>query len=118
MRMLIPLKIDIMGRVKVTGELSILNSKWEEYKIISGGSNQRNSVSTAIANNDYNVLSYRAFDIVTDSKEIIDTYSELERLGFKTPYYEKCVLGSRNGRLLKIKNMVDSLYEYLEFFDH
>lgn len=115
---IIPNKIDIMGKVKVTGELSILNSKWNSYKELIDGSNQRNSVSTAIANNNYEVLSYRAFDIVSEQKNINDTYKELERLGFKTPYYELIKLGPVDKRLSQIKSTFNSMYEYLQLFDH
>lgn len=85
---LFPQKIPIKGRVAVTGELSIPNSKWLLYKEITGNSDQRASTRTALARSDIEYLSFNAFNItIENNKEEFDSYDKLEELGFKHPMF-------------------------------
>lgn len=85
-RSIFPQRIPIKGRVAITGELSIPNSKWELYKEITGNSDQRASVRTALARNDISYLTFMAFNItIENNKEEFDHYVKLEELGFKHP---------------------------------
>lgn len=86
----IPRKIPIMGRVYVKGETSIPNKLWESYKQLTGNSDQRSSVRTAIARGDFQFLSFLAFAIhaedgVPQELDDTDSYVTLTKLGFKTP---------------------------------
>lgn len=78
---------DCSGIVNITGELNIDNNSWDSYKLATGNKDQRSSVRTAIANSDWNVLNFLAFNIeganfVSD----VDSYAVLKSLGFKTPF--------------------------------
>ena len=87
-RTLFPKKIKISGRVAITGELSIPNSKWSTYKSITGNNDQRASVRTALARNDIEYLSFNAFNItIENNKEKFDTYEKLRELGFNHPAF-------------------------------
>lgn len=83
---IVPQEIPLKGKVKVTGESSIPKSKWERYKVETGNSSQRNSVSTAFANKDKEVLSFLAFNIQADNTMLeMHHYDLLSSFGFKTP---------------------------------
>lgn len=87
---LVPAKIPIKGRVAVTGEASIPNSKWPLYKQLTGNSDQRASVRTAIARGDTEYLSFLAFNIFIEDdteavRNVFEMYPLLRRLGFNTP---------------------------------
>ena len=85
---LFPQRIPIKGRVAITGELSIPNSKWVLYKEITGNSDQRASVRTALARNDIEYLSFNAFNItIENNTEEFDPYVKLEELGFNHPKF-------------------------------
>lgn len=85
---LFPAKIPYKGRVAVTGELSIPNSKWEQFKSMTGNQDQRASVRTAIAQSAVDFLSFLAFNIfIEDGVEECDTYELLNKLGFNTPRF-------------------------------
>lgn len=87
-RALFPSKIKIKGRVAITGELSIPNSKWERFRDLTGNSDQRASVRTALARNEIEYLSFNAFTItIEDNTEEYDSYKLLEELGFKHPAF-------------------------------
>lgn len=86
----VPAKIPLKGRVAVTGETSIPNSKWPLYKQITGNTDQRASVRTAIARGDIDYLSFLAFNIFVEDdrdavRSVFDMYPLLRSLGFKTP---------------------------------
>lgn len=83
---IVPKKIPILGKVKVTGELVIPNSKWQVYKIQTGNSSQRSSVSTALANGDTDVLQFVAFNLQIEGGLVEgNPYERLTELGFKHP---------------------------------
>lgn len=85
---LFPKTIPYMGRVAVTGELSIPNDKWKIYKEITGNVDQRASVRTALARGDVDYLDYLAFDIFSEDDNISgDKYNILKSIGFKTPMF-------------------------------
>ena len=87
-RGLFPKTIPIKGRVAITGELSIPHSKWKIFKELTGNSDQRASVRTALARNDIEYLSYRAFTITIENcTEKFDTYEKLRELGFESPAF-------------------------------
>ena len=84
---LVPEHIPIMGRVKVTGELVIPNSKWKLFLLDYDNTSQRNSVSTCLANNRTEYLQFVAFNIQAEDTEIYgDIYVQLQTYGFTTPY--------------------------------
>ena len=85
-----PKTIPYKGRVAITGECNIPNDKWKLYKMITGNSDQRASVRTALANTDVDYLQFLAFEIKAedDSQLSGDHYDILKSLGFKTPYFK------------------------------
>lgn len=89
-----PQKIPIMGKVAITGELSIPNKLWSSYKSITGNIDQRASISTMIARGDIDYASFLAFNITIDNVEEkeawlseSDQYALLKKLGFTTPKF-------------------------------
>ena len=58
-----PKKIPHKGRVAITGELNIPFSKWLAFKALTGNSDQRSSVRTAIAKELFDYFAFLAFDI-------------------------------------------------------
>lgn len=85
---LFPKEIPIKGRVAITGEMSIPNRKWEEFKRITGNNDQRASVRTALARGMVDYLSFLAFNIfIEDEYEVSDQYELLNKLGFETPKF-------------------------------
>lgn len=85
---LFPQTVPYSGRVAVTGELSIPNNKWEEFKKLTGNADQRASVRTALARSAVEFLSFCAFNLfVEDGLEEQDQYEVLTKLGFVTPRF-------------------------------
>ena len=85
---LFPKEIPIKCRTAITGELSIPNNKWEDFKMMTGNNDQRASVRSALARSATDYLSYLAFNIFTEDKtEVYDSYELLSLLGFTTPKY-------------------------------
>lgn len=85
---LFPKKVPYKGRVAVTGELSIPNAKWREFKELTGNEDQRASVRTALARGAVDYLAFCAFNIfIEEGAEIKDSYSLLQQLGFTTPRF-------------------------------
>lgn len=85
---LFPQTIPMKGRVAVTGELSIPNNMWEEFKSITGNKDQRASVRSAIARDDVKYLSFLAFNIFIENGEHVDDpYELLKSLGFESPLF-------------------------------
>lgn len=85
---LFPQKIPIKARTAITGELSIPNGKWEDFKMITGNNDQRASVRSALARSAVDYLSYLAFNIfIENGNEISDSYKLLSDLGFQSPKY-------------------------------
>lgn len=85
---LFPQSVPYKGRVAVTGELSIPNAKWPEFKQLTGNADQRASVRTALAKSSIDYLAFCAFDIfVEDGGVTGDNYSILSELGFTTPKF-------------------------------
>lgn len=84
----VPDTIPMHGVVKIIGEASIPNSKWEEFKKLYGGRDQRASMSSVIAKNLVEYVSYKAFNIVSPDNELPeDKYSLLKDWGFDTPRF-------------------------------
>ena len=87
-RQLFPSKIPDKRKISITGELSIPNSKWNQYKSITGNSDQRASVRTALARSDIDYLGFNAFNITIENNiEKFDTYNKLEEFGFNHPAF-------------------------------
>lgn len=85
---LFPPKIKYKCRVAITGELSIPNKVWKEFKELTGNEDQRASVRTALVRGDINYLAFCAFNIfIEDGSEIDDQYDLLQNLGFTTPRF-------------------------------
>lgn len=85
---LFPFEIPYKGRVAVTGELSILNRLWGQFKEVTGNADQRASVRTALARGMIEYLTFRAFNIfIEDEPYVGDQYELLEKLGFTTPRF-------------------------------
>lgn len=88
---LFPKTIPIKGRVAITGELSIPNRLWDEYKQLTGNSDQRASVRTALARGDAHYLEFLAFNIFieneNDENHNKDPYDLLKELGFSSPRF-------------------------------
>lgn len=85
---LFPQKISIMGRVAVTGEMSIPNNVWEQFKSMTGNQDQRASVRTALAQSAVSFLSFLAFNIfIENGDNVEDPYELLKSLGFTTPRF-------------------------------
>lgn len=85
---IVPSKIPLLGCVKVTGETVIPNDKWKLMELETGNKSQRNSVSTALANDMTDYMKFVAFSIQADSAVITeDAYEMLSNFGFETPYY-------------------------------
>lgn len=110
---LFPSKIDIKGRVAVTGEMSIPHSKWQAFKALTGNSDQRASVRTAIANNSIDVLSFLAFNIFCEDATYNDAYEKLNELGFQTPrfVYVSNIKELREG--IELMSFLNHGYDYL-----
>ncbi len=111
---LFPKTIPIRGRVAITGEMSIPNAMWPMFKDITGNSDQRASVRTALARNDVKYLSFLAFNIfIENSESNFDQYERLKELGFTTPRF--MFIEDYNG-LLKVMHYMSGLskgYGYL-----
>lgn len=85
---LFPKKIPYKGRVAVTGEVSIPNAVWGQFRALTGNSDQRASVRTAYAQDLVEYLSFLAFNIfIEDGEPIEDQYTLLTALGFQTPRF-------------------------------
>jgi len=101
---LFPSKIPYKGRVAVTGELSIPNDKWVNYRIITGNTDQRASVRTAIAQCDTEYLSFLAFNYFGENGGLPeDQYEGLKRMGFNSPFF----------KFVSSKQELDMVVEYL-----
>ena len=85
---LFPKNVPYKGRVAITGELSIPNNKWQEFKELTGNADQRASVRTALARSAVDFLAFCAFNIfIEDSPYQGDPYELLTQLGFTTPKF-------------------------------
>lgn len=111
---LFPKTIPISGRVAITGEMSIPNNKWEDFKMLTGNADQRASVRSALARSATDYLSFLAFNIfIENGNEIEDSYKLLNDLGFTTP---KCVFVSSYDELNKYidyMSYINRAYGYL-----
>lgn len=109
----VPSKIPIMGKVKVTGEASIPKDKWRIYSLQTGNTSQRNSVSTVLANGDKDFISFKAFNIQIDQDEIKqDRYELLTKLGFTTPTRVKVNDFISLDKAIQILGIRDEKYNY------
>lgn len=110
-----PSRIKYKGRVSVTGELSIPNKKWTIYKLMTGNTDQRASVSTAISRGDAEYLDFLAFNIFiedgTDADR--DHYEILRELGFKTPTFKWVTDYDSLVAAVKYFSLLSNTYNYL-----
>lgn len=83
----VPKKISLLGKVKVIGESSIPNEKWDLFKEETGNKDQRASMSTVFARGMAGISNFSAFNIITENQEFDDKYAKLKELGFETPKY-------------------------------
>lgn len=87
---IVPQKIPYKGKVKVTGEVVISNKVWPTFKLETGTTSQRSAVSTAMAREMTEYLTFVAFKIQSDAEQITrDQYDVLAECGFTTPYFIK-----------------------------
>lgn len=111
---LFPKEIPIKGRVAVTGEVSIPNSKWSNFKSVTGNTDQRASVRTAYAKEMIDYLSFLAFNIfIEDGGEILDSYELLNDLGFETPRYVWVSSKEELDARVKYMSYINRGYDYL-----
>lgn len=111
---LFPKSIPYKGRVAITGELNIPNSKWLAFKLLTGNSDQRSSVRTAIAQNLYEYLSFLAFNIFSESETLVgDSYDILKSLGFKSPMCKYVYNFSQLKSALNYFSAISKKYPYL-----
>lgn len=110
-----PKTIPIKGRVAITGEMSIPNSKWEEFKDITGNNDQRASVRTALAKGMSDYLEFLGFNIFIEDgmdKEK-DPYELITELGFKTPKFIWVNNFNELEKGLKYMSYISKAYGYL-----
>ncbi len=82
---LVPKRISILGKVKITGECVVPKDKWKAFQELHSNVSQRSSVSTCLAQGLTQYLEYVAFNIQAENRKIEDIYSTLDYLGFHTP---------------------------------
>jgi hypothetical protein len=112
-RMIVPQQIPLMGRVKVTGETVIPNSKWPLFLIeFSLNTSQRSSVVTCLSNNRPEYLQFVAFNIQSEDTEILgDIYDVLTSYGFTTPYRRTVNNYAQLCSAMKLMERVDKNYD-------
>lgn len=85
---LFPKSLPYKGRAAVTGELSIPNSRWMEFKELTGNADQRASVRTALARGMIDYLAFCSFNIFIENTPYEgDQYELLNNIGFTTPKF-------------------------------
>ena len=85
---IVPQKIPYKGKVKITGETVIPNKLWEAFKTETGTTSQRSAVSTAMARELTEYITFVAFKIQSDTEQITrDQYDVLKDCGFATPQF-------------------------------
>lgn len=110
---IVPQTIPYKGKVKVTGETVIPNSKWEMFKLETGNTSQRNSVSTALAREMIDSIKFVAFNIQTDKGPIGgDIYEVLQNCGFNVPTHKKVSNYKQLLAAMKYFERVNKGYEY------
>lgn len=111
---LFPPVIKYKCRVAVTGELSIPNRVWKEFKELTGNEDQRASVRTALVRGDTNYLAFCAFNIfIEDGSEVGDQYDLLQQLGFTTPRFIWVSNFEELEKGLKYMSYINNGYYYL-----
>ena len=111
---LFPRTIPYKGRVAVTGELSIPNKKWPEFKEITGNADQRASVRTALARSAVEYLAFCAFNIfIEDSPYQGDQYELLANLGFVTPRFVWVNNFDELNKYMWYMSYINPVYDYL-----
>lgn len=114
----LPKRIPLMGRVAITGETSIPNKLWPIYKGITGNTDQRASVRTALSRGDIGYLSFLAFNIFSEKEYTeefkgLDSYGILKRLGFRTPLYKFVDSYKALRRCIDYMSLMSKSYGYL-----
>lgn len=110
---ILPKRIPVKGRCAVTGELSILNELWPRYKALTGNTDQRASVRTAIARGDIDVLEFCSFNIFAEDEHFDDAYVALEKFGFKVPYFRWVNNKKELDFAIKYMSEISPYYDYL-----
>lgn len=111
---IVPQTIPFKGRVKITGEASIPKSKWNVYSRLTGNTSQRSSMSTVMANGDYEYASFKAFHIQSDDTKFDrDPYELLVELGFDTPMRFECNDFASLDRVVRKLAARDEKYDFL-----
>lgn len=109
-----PKTVPYKGRVAVTGETSIPNKVWPEFKTLTGNSDQRASVRTAIARGSIEYLSFLAFNIfIEDEPYQGDAYELLQSLGFQTPKFVWVNNFSELEKYIWYMGYINRVYGYL-----
>ena len=110
---LFPKTIPVKGRCAITGELSIPNEKWPMYKALTGNTDQRASVRTAIARGDKDYLAFCAFNIFAEDEVFDDAYTTLSQLGFTVPYFRWIENKRELDFTVKFMSQLSEGYDYL-----
>jgi NAD-dependent DNA ligase len=112
-RKIVPKRIPLKGKVKVTGEVVIPNTVWSMFKLETGNSSQRNSVATALARGMADYLEFVAFNIQTDTEKINgDLYDVLTSYGFKVPFHRNVANYKQLLAAMKYFELVNKNYRY------
>lgn len=113
-RKLVPQTIPEKRRVAVTGECSILNSLWLQFKLLTGNSDQRSSVRTAFVNGMVDYLRFLAFNISIEGvNEEFDHYEKLKEWGFTTPLFKWVTDFNSLKAGIKYLSAINKGYNYL-----
>lgn len=111
---LFPQSVPYKGRVAVTGELNIPNNKWTTFKLLTGNTDQRASVRTAVAQGLPDYLTFLAFNIFSESETLEgDPYDILKELGFKSPAFKWVSDWGSLQAGIKFMSALSKTYNYL-----
>lgn len=111
---LFPNKIPYKGRVAVTGELSIPNASWADFKELTGNADQRASVRTALARSMIDYLAFCAFNIfIEDQPYQGDQYELLKSIGFTVPRFVWVSNFDELVKGMKYLSYLNPVYHYL-----
>lgn len=112
---LFPKTIPVNGRVAVTGELSIPNGVWSQFKELTGNNDQRASVRTALARNAVEYLSFLAFNMFIEggTRTEEDPYEVLKSWGFNSPRFIWISNFDQLKQGLEYMSIINAGYNYL-----
>lgn len=111
---LVPDAIPIKGRVKVTGEVVIPNSRWFSFLLeFASNTSQRSSVITCLRNDRPEFLKFIAFNIQAEDTAIFgDMYALLTKYGFTTPYAVTVSNYAQLCNAIRLMEKIDGKYDY------